>query len=189
MQLFLPAAKVRHQARISLRVENPIARKVQLLQHFDERHPIHAGGQIVKQLGGGGVAECAEFLHFPQLDGENVVENRLIDVGKNRFDQMLALPHAVGRGKDDLLAAFLGQPEAGDFIMALLAVHLDRAARLAAMKRRNILPPFRRKAVKHRTDELQKRRLAGLVRAVKDIQSVRESFDPQSAPNAVAVDF
>ena len=78
---------------------------------------------------------------------------------------------------------------AADLEPAVRTGQVERPARPPAVHRRQVPPPRRREAVEHRADELQQRRLAGLVRAVEHVQRVGELLDPQAAPNAVAVDF
>ena len=63
-----------------------------------------AEAEVVQQLGRLAVVQGAEFLHFPQLDGEDVVESRLVHAGQERLQDVFALPRAVGGGKDELLA-------------------------------------------------------------------------------------
>ena len=74
-------------------------------QHVDQRDAVHARAEVVEQLGGLGVAERAEFLHFAQSDGEDVVEDRLVDVRQEDLEQVLALPGAVGGGQGEFLVA------------------------------------------------------------------------------------
>ena len=98
------ASSVADLARPAVAVENAVARRFQFAHRIDQGDAVHAEAEVVQQLGRLAVVQGAEFLHFPQLDGEDVVESRLVDAGQQRLQDVFALPRAVGGGKDDLLA-------------------------------------------------------------------------------------
>ena len=88
-------------------IEDAVSRAFQLPQHVDQRDAIHARAEVVEKLGGLAVAERAEFLHFPQPDGEDVAEDLLVDVRQKDLEHVLALAGAVGGGEGEFFAARL----------------------------------------------------------------------------------
>ena len=87
--------------------------------------------EAVEQLGGLGVAQRAEFLDLAQSDGEDVVEDRLVDVRQQDLEHVLALAGAVGGGQHELLAGRRWPPAlvvAVDLEAAVGAGHFDPAA-------------------------------------------------------------
>jgi len=105
---------------------------------------------------------------------------------------MLALPRAIGGRQGNLLfVGTIGQCAivSADLEPAVRTRQVHHAARGFAVDRRQIAPSLGRESVKHGADELEQRRFARFVRTIEDIERVAEFLDPQSAPNAVPVDF
>lgn len=183
--------ELRHLAGPAVLVEEPVPRILQFPHHLDQRHPIEPDAQIVEHRGGFGVAERAKFLDVAQPDGEDVVENRLVDVGQQGLQQVLALTRAV-RAVDRHRIGIAGRGlvvVTADLKAAAGGGHVERAAGPTAGHRGQIAPPRGREAVEHRADEFQQRRLAGLVGPIEDVQAVRQVFELQVAPNAETVYF
>ena len=61
-------------------VEQAQPRAFEHVDHIVERDAVQAGGEAVHPLGGGGVAERVELLHFAQADGEDVEVGGFVDV-------------------------------------------------------------------------------------------------------------
>ena len=185
---FLPLGQeLQHQPGAALGVDQAVPRGFHLSHHVDQRHAVQSDRQVVEQVGGIGVAERGEFLNLPQTDGEDVVEHRFVDVREEDFQEMLALAGAVRGGQRKLLArnAVGLDQESSDLEAAARTGHVDRSAGASAVQGGKIMPARRRKTVQHRAEELQQGRLAGLVRAVEDVERIGEPLDAQPAPNAV----
>ena len=158
---------------------------------LDQRDAIQAGGDVVEQVGGLRVAERGQLLHFVEAHGEDVVERRLVDAGQQRLHHLFVVANAVGGGDQRFVQPRIavGRRVAGDLELPAGAGHFQPSARPAAVERRQIAAAFGREAVERRADEMQKRRLARLVGAVDDVQTLAHPLKLQSAPDAVAFDF
>src|SRR5204863_3964622 len=116
------------------------------------------------------IAERGQLLQFSQAHGENAAEDRFVDASVAAVyglvvDGAVRLAQSpLARRVADVTAAQCPQPP--------ILRQQDRSARRTAGPRRHVaLPPLRREAVQHAADELQQGGLAGLVRAVDDIDA------------------
>ncbi len=178
-------------ARAAVAGKQPIARRLQLANHSDERNAVESRGEAVQQFGRLRIAQRAQLLHLAQADGEHVVEHGLVDVAQHEPQHGLALPSAVGGGHHDLLAKrSLGArlPMPLEHELSVRADQLGRSAGPAAAQRGQIPHLPGAEPIKQPADERQQRRLPRLVRAVQHAEAVGQPLDAQAGPYAVTVD-
>ncbi len=107
-ELLLPRQKIDHLARAARGVHQAVARGAQFPHHLDQRDAVQPDGQVVEQRRGLGVAQDGKLLKLVQPDGEDVVEDRLIDAAEQRLEQRLAVPGAVGRKDQEFVGILQG---------------------------------------------------------------------------------
>ncbi len=172
-------------------VEQAKARAFEHVDHIVERDAVQARGEAVHPLGGGGVAERAELLHFAEADGEDVEVGCFVDVFETFAQQAIALLFAVaGDDRDFADVGWAAIGVAADGEWAVVGIDLEPAAGAAAGDGRQIFFAARGgHAVQDRAHELHERRFAGFVRAVEDGELGRQAAKGEVVPHAEAVDF